>query len=359
MDLLPQNVKQHWWTLPDHVRSILGFPDIDFQKIWICFNIQHTSNISFPQASEKVVITYHTEYLKHNDLLQFFLNNPDTQFLFLSDWEQNSDSIPWPQNVTCVRWLTWHHQLDRIMDNYGVNVAITRPDHKISSLSFQHEFHKAAVTAYLLKTFPAHDMILSWWNARSAGRLYYLDPGYFLPSAIADLVLDPHFQDIKCIALDSFINHSINNSAWSHPAYLRCLFNCTNESIYNDICMIGDTAYKLPWPYLTEKTWKPLLAGCAVLPVGQSGSLQSLSKLGLDFMPLMMEIDRTDTEFDRILAVWQVIEYINNHSIDDLFDLTKASTLHNLSWIRQGHFFQQCQLSNDLAKSKIQDWITA
>jgi len=359
MDLLPQNIQQHWWVLPEHVRSMLGFPDIDFQNIWVCFNIQNTSDICFPKTAEKVVITYHTEYLKHNDLLEFFSRHQNTQFLFLSDWEHNSNSVPWPQNVTCVKWLTWHHQLDQIMDNHEANSEITRPDYKISSLSFQHEFHKAVVTAYLLKTFPANDMILSWWNVRSQGRLYYLDPGYFLPPEIADFLSDRSFQDIESIQLDSFVNQPMSNGAWSHPAYLRCVFNCTNESIYNDFCMIGNTEYKLPWPYLTEKTWKPLLAGCAFIPVGQYGTLKALSALGLHFIPCLMDIDRIEKEFDRMLAILKAIDYVNAGSIDDLFDLTKASTLHNLTWIRQGHLFQQCELSNDLAKLKIEDWINA
>jgi hypothetical protein len=72
-----------------------------------------------------------------------------------------------------------------------------------------------------------------------------------------------------------------------------------------------------------------------------------------------MDIDRMEKEFDRMLAILKAIDYVNAGTIDDLFDLTKTSTLHNLSWIRQGHLFQQCELSNDLAKSKIEDWINA
>lgn len=357
MDLLPQNLQQHWCNLPDHIRSILGFPDLDLKKTWVCFNVQNVSNIGFPSNVDKVVITYHTEYLKHNDLLWFFSQHPDIDFLLMTDWQQNATGLPWPENVTWVRWLTWHHQINEIKNKHGINSDITRPDHKISSLSFQHEFHKAAVTAYLLKNFPTNDMILSWWNVKSEGRLYYLDPGYFLPSHISHLVLDKNFQNIACIPLDSFANTPVNNSAWTHPAYLHCLFNCTNESIYNDFCMINERPVKLPWPYLTEKTWKPLLAGRAFIPVGQSGTLEALSKLGLQFIPQMMDIDKIPTEFDRILAIWNAIDVINDHSIDDLFDLTWHSICHNLDWIGQGHFAQQCNLSNGLAKCKIQDWL--
>lgn len=358
MDLLLQNLQQHWCNLPDNARYILGFPDLDFGKTWVCFNVQNVSDIGFPPNVDKVVITYHTEYLKHTDLLRFFSQHPAIQFLLLTDWEHNSAGLPWPNNVTYVRWLTWHHQIDEIKNKYGINNDITRPDHKISSLSFQHEFHKAAVTAYLIRNFPTSDTIMSWWNVQSKGRLYYQDPGYFLPSRIADLVLDKNFQDIKCIAFDSFDNTPMDNSAWAHPAYLDCLFNCSNESIYNDFCMIDDCVYKLPWPYITEKTWKPLLAGRAFIPVGQSGTLESLTKLGLCFIPQMMAIDRIPTEFERVLAVWHAIDWINDHSIDNLFDLTWPSTSHNLDWISQGHFTQRCNSSNDLAKYKILDWLS-
>jgi hypothetical protein len=359
MDLLPQNLQQQWCDLPDHVRSMLGFPDIDFGKTWVCFNVQNVSDISLPANADRVVVTYHTEYLKHDDLLRFFSLYPDIEFLLLTDWQNGSAGLPWPQNVTYARWVTWHHQIDAIRNQYGINADIRRPHHKVSSLSFQHEFHKAAVTAYLMRNIPASDMILSWWNVKSAGRLYYLDTGYFLPSDIADLVLDKNFQNIDNIPLDSFDNTPMNNSAWAHPAYLDCLFNCSNESIYNDFCMIDDRSYKLPWPYVTEKTWKPLLAGRAFIPVGQSGTLESLTKLGLRFIPQMMDIDKVPTEFDRIFAVWRAIDWINDHSIDDLFDLTWPSTEHNLDWIGKGHFAQRCNSSNDLAKYKIQDWLRA
>ena len=357
IDLLPQNVQQYWHNLPRAIKIILGSPAIDLQDAWVCFNVQQIKDIGLPDIANKVVITYHTEYPVHNDLLEFFAAHPDKQFLFLADWEQDAQGPRWGVNVTYVRWLTWHHQLNHIMDKYGTNSSVTRPERKLSSLSFQHEFHKAAVTAYLLRTFSAGDMILSWWNAKSKGRLYYLDPEYFLPPGIANIVLDKHFQAIETIRLDSFVNSPMINSNWYHPAYLDCLFNCTNESTYNNFCMIDGDIFRLPWPYLTEKTWKPLLAGRSPIPVSQSGALSALSNLGLKFVPELLVVDQIANEFDRMFAIWQLLDWIRSTDLATLFDYTYESVQHNIKNLQDGEFFNKCSQINRDNEIVVQSWI--
>lgn len=336
----------------------MGSPNVDFGDLWICFNIQDTKNIVLPKTANKIVLTYHTEYIKYKNLIEFFNLHLDTQFLLLTDWINDKDGIFWPENVTYLRWITWHHQLSNIIKHYDINHEIDLPSRKISSLSFQHEFHKAAVTAYLLKTFPENDMILSWWNVKSSkDRLYYLDPEYFLPQSIANHLLDKNFQDIKSIELDKFINSPMINSNWSHPAFLDCLFNCTNESIYNDVCLIEDRLYRLPYPYLTEKTWKPLLAGRSFLPVGQSNSLRTLTQLGLKFIPELNAIDVSEREFDRMQQIWTMLDWIRNNDIKYLFDYTFDDVSHNVSWIYDGYFASECEKQNRSLQEKIQQWI--
>lgn len=335
----------------------MGFPDLDFGAAHICFNVQNIADISFPLTSNKVVLTYHTEYVKHVDLLNFFLRHQNTQFLLLTDCNIDPDFKLFPNNVTLVTWLTWHHQIDTIIDHFGINLEISRPQKKISSLSYQHEFHKAAITAFLLKNVPACDRVISWWNVQSSGRLYYLDHDYHMPDQICNYVLDPDFQGVDSIELDHFENIPINNSNWRHPAYIDCLWNCTNESVYNDFCQIDLELYKLPYPYFTEKTWKPLLAGRPFMPVGQSKSLVALQKLGLRFMNVALEIDNVEYEFDRIIKIYDTIDLINKHSIDDLFDQSLDTVRHNISWIHQRHFFAECEKQNHAAKPTIQQWI--
>lgn len=354
VDLLPSQIQNHWHLLPQDVQAILGSPAVDLGNTWVCFNVQNIDRIKIPADATNVVITYHTEYIRHREIRQFFKQHADRRFLFLSDWLVEAPGF-FGSNVTSLRWLTWHHQLQNIMSHHGICRHVIKPTKKISCLSYRHEFHKAAVTAYIQKHFDDDNSLWSWWNIKDAARMYYLEPEFYIPENIAKYVLDAEFQATVRV-LDQFSDSPILQSDWHHPAYVDCLFNCTNESIYNDLTMLDNVLHKLPAPYLTDKTWKPLLSGRPMIPVSQNGSLQALSDLGMKFVPEVMAVDHSASEFCRIAEIWQKLDWILQTSIENLFDYTFESVNHNIHWIADGGFFKSCEQQNQPIIGCIMQW---
>jgi len=179
--------------------------DLNCSDIWFALNVQQLSLVKIPTHQfKKIVISYHTEYFDVHDLHDFFQANLDCEFLFLHD------GIPetlWPVNVTSVQWISWGQQLDVAIGTYGIADAVMPVTKLVSSLSNRHEFHKAAVTAFLQKHFCPDQLILSWHDNRQRD-LYYLDPDFFMPESIQNLVLDPVFQNQLPIKFDNNFNQS-------------------------------------------------------------------------------------------------------------------------------------------------------
>ena len=329
--------------------------DLNCSDIWFALNVQQLSLVKIPTHQfKKIVISYHTEYFDVHDLHNFFQANLDCEFLFLHD------GIPetlWPVNVTSVQWISWGQQLDVAIGTYGIADAVMPVTKLVSSLSNRHEFHKAAVTAFLQKHFCPDQLILSWHDNRQRD-LYYLDPDFFMPESIQNLVLDPVFQNQLPIKFDNNFNQSpVANSNWHHPAYEQCAVNLTNESVYNSSSRINQQPNPLSGPYFTDKTWKPLLAGRPFLPIGQKNSIQSLEQLGLKFdWGLHLEFDRMSNDFDRMLGIYQCLDQLKTQSPDSILDQSRDSCEHNLDHIRSGRFRNRCNTANQSQVEKIIKW---
>ena len=329
--------------------------NLNWTNTWFALNVQMLNQVSIPTDQyKKIVISYHTEYFDTYELCNFFVDNADCKFLLLHD---GVPETAWPDNVVSIQWISWGQQLDVAIASNGISDSVMPATKLISSLSNRHEFHKAAVTAFVQKYFVPDQYVLSWHDSRR-GNIYYLDPDFFMPVEIQNLVLDPEFQHQLPIKLDMNFNQSpVANSNWQHPAYTACAINLTNESVYNSSGMIDQQPSPLSGPYLTEKTWKPLLAGRPFIPVGQKNTVQSLEQLGLTFdWGIDLEFDQISQDFDRMLGLYQCLERLTTLTPDAMIEESKASCEHNLEWIRSGNFRRSCNQANLAQVEKIANW---
>lgn len=328
---------------------------LDWTDTCFALNVQRLNEINIPTDQfKKIVISYHTEYFNTYDLYDFFIKNNDCRFLLLHDGVPEST---WPNNVTSIQWISWAQQLDVAMAVHGISDAVMPATKIVSSLSNRHEFHKAAVTAFLQKHVASDQYVLSWHDARWDD-IYYLKPDFFMPPEIRDLVLDTDFQHQMPIKFDTDFNQSpVANGNWHHSAYEQCGVNLTNESVFNSSGMINQKPGPLSGPYLTEKTWKPLLAGRPFIPVGQKNTIQSLEQLGLTFdWGIDLGFDHVDADFDRMLGIYQCLEQLITHSPNALVARSKDSCEHNLEWIRSGNFKLSCDRKNSSQVERISRW---
>jgi hypothetical protein len=88
--------------------------------------------------------------------------------------------------------------------------------------------------------------------------------------------------------------------------------------------------------------------------VGQAHIYQYLEQLGLRFdYGLDLSHDSETRDFDRIEKIFNVIDQVLDRSTQELTELTKHSTQHNLDWIASGHFGTQCSNRNKKSLEQI------
>lgn len=321
--------------------------ELDLGTVYFLLNIQDIKIVKVPQRYTHAIVSFHTEYYNYFDLIEFFKKYPEINFLLLSDGELSNI---WPDNVTYVQWISYGYQLGLFNDLHGHSQEQHVKTQLFSSLSFREEFHKSAITAYLINEYP--DSILSWhgWKDKDC---YWQQEGYCSSSIITEYLSSQAFTNIGTVALDSFnlnINDPISNGEWRNPAYLNCEFNLTNESIYNT--QFNDGIYTTP--YLTEKTWKPLMAKQPFLPVGQVNTLSFLTKLGMKFeYGFDLGYDSIQDDFTRMEKLFELLDELKHVN-----DFTKArdSAGYNLEMIVSGEFNKNCIASNNAQLEKINEW---
>ena len=344
------------------------FYDIDFKNTFFSLNLCETIPEKILNHNfKKIIISYHSEHIHYQPLYDIFNENKNRQFLLISDFSsfeiKDDEAKPnfWPDNVTEINWLSWGEQLSEAIKISGIADKPRIPSIKVSSLSNRHEYHKAAITAFLLKQFSRNDMIISWHKWKATEKIFYLEEKYAVNEKIAQYLFDDNFLNIDQILIDNF-NNTINsprqNVNWMHPAFVDCAVNITNESTFQTLGSLGDgTPVVIPGPYITDKTIKPLLGGTAFLHVGQPFLFTKLNELGIstDF-GFPADYDDEPFEDERILKIYDSINFIMNSSIDELYQNSYDAIVNNLQCIRNGTFYKNCEKHNSKYINKIYEW---
>jgi hypothetical protein len=363
LDYVQQDVFGNWKQIKDFpVIKTLYSPlaQLDWHRVYFLLNVQSIDNVTIPSDYENVVISFHTEYYDYYLLMAFFKKFNNCNFLLLLDGVLHENI--WPNNVTYVQWISWGEQLKLANEIHGHNTSIRNPRKKLSSLCSRHEFHKAAITGYLINEYSESDYIISWHDMRYGKTPYYLDAEFNSTNTIDKYLTSDSFVNLKTISPDGYEqknNTPILNGNWQTTAYLDCAINLTNESIFNSNFRYCDNCLTYTTPYLTEKTWKPLLARQPFLPIGQYQTLAHLSDLGMHFN-YGLDITAFDSciaDLSRLEKIFDLLNIIKNISVNDLNEMTSVSTEYNLHMIVDGIFKKNCDSKNASQVDNINNWI--
>ena len=308
----------------------------------------HWPDFDLPVA-ESYFLSWHTEQMDVHWLQTQALKIYPRKIIVVSDTRVDPSWF-WPDNVSFVRYLTWHKQIRVLIDQFGISDAPSLPRYKLSSLSHRVTQYKKYITSFLLSTFPKDQMILTYhgWLAKPED-----DHGF--PKGIGYLEsLTPLTPPIFVNFDDDYgdeRNHPVANGQWRHEAFECALFNLTNESFHYTDTQIDGRDFCFPWPYITEKTFKPLVAGRPLISVGQVGIYSTLSRLGLKFdYNLPLTFDQDPGDLTRIKGIFDTIELIAQRDIDQLFVDSVDSVCHNLNVLSDGTFDRNCELANAVSR---------
>lgn len=361
-DYIPQLVVGDYDTINTHSifkNTYTQLHGLNWADTYFLLNVQLIERAILPADCVQAVISFHTEYYNYYTLVEFFNKYPNCKFLLLSD---GSNKNTWPDNVTYVQWVTWADQLDVAISTYGVNTDVRLPDKKLSSLSSRHEFHKAAITSYLINNYTSDEYIMSWHDIRYSSVPYYLDGNFEIHSnRIRNYINSERFKNIIPTTPDGYTqkqNNPISNGNWHTDAYTDCVINLTNETIFNSKFQYNGMPYEYTTPYLTEKTWKPLMARQAFIPIGQYNTIGHLSELGLVFdYGLDLSFDQRLMEIERIEGIYDLLDAVKEIDIDILHQQVQPVADFNLNLITSGTFRKNCKDLNMYQVDKIEDWI--
>lgn len=301
--------------------------------IWPAFELPHHYSRYF--------LSFHTEYLHLSWVLDQAQKVYPRPVILVTDYAIEPGSH-WPDNIQCVQWITTHKQIQILQNITGTNSVKAVPKYKISSLSFRVSQYKKFVTAYLLKNFDKNDMILTYHNNLAKIEDHHSWPQGFLYLDKLDIA---GLKKTMVNFDDNFAGAGpVKNGDWANAAYTNALINLTNESFHYSQTMVDHQPYCFPGPYITEKTFKPLLAGKPLLAVGQYQTYDFLRSLGFktDF-GFDLDYDQDSGDLTRIGKIFEVLDTIQQTPTQILFDASVDAVKYNLEWIQSNSFYLYCQ----------------
>jgi hypothetical protein len=358
-------VKGYWLEVAHSTIMADLYPQwhqVDWQDTYFVLHmpaIGHYDNVIIPSQAKKILLSCHTEPIDIVWLRAFALSRPDCQICVLFDGLHAPASEFYPPNVMLVPWLSWHFQLRRMFEAFGHRTEIPQPKLWASSLCNRSAQFKLYVTAYCILKGYTDRMLISYHAlVDKPSDVDHMRTGHSLLEHLTDIIEHQSVLLIDNTARSDRDMPNPSNRDWCFPQHTDCLFNFTNEGFHYSLKLFDDISVVWPGPDLSEKTFKALLAGQALLPVGQHRSISALQHLGFRFdYGIDFSFDQIPGDIDRILGVLDAIDHVMNTPLAQLHDQTIDSRQHNVEWAVSMDFSKRCRAQNERSLQQICQWL--
>jgi len=283
------------------------------------------------------------------------------QIFILYDGNDYGLEIP---GVHFIPFYYWHYQFELMQEWFGINEK-TNPRYKFSAVCNRISQSKVWITTKLLEVAKDTSLIVvgSWFEEKNVHG--WQDTGNAKLDQLTQIFRDQYLgREIKIDDFDSATQNQqrIQGNPWQ-PLYQDCAIHFTNESFHysamqNDFNINDGARYTWPGPFLTEKTFKCLLGATAFVPVGQFETYKTLNNLGFKFdYDFDISWDLDSGNLSRAESIVDLIDNLNQYSVEQLVSKTQDSNSHNQNHILSGRFFDQCQVKNEESVAQIFDLI--
>lgn len=325
-----------------------GKPYFRLHSLWLEENL--------PPGYDYYIVSYHMEQIEHEWLAKQDVKAP---IIVLSDFNSYDNEV-YPENVIALRWIHWHHALDKMMQLFGTTYK-KNITHKFSAFCNRITQSKLLITTELLETHDTQECLISLSNwVEDVNVHYWQNTG----NSVLDKVKNTFKQKYlgKTIRMpgddfDNSMNFQHHTANPDHVAYQNASLHFTNETNHYSLMEVEGVNRIMPGPHLTEKTFKCLLGGTAFIPVGQFDTYRTLSEFGLEFdYNLDLSFDTDPGNISRLEQLIHFIKSLKEYSANDLFEMTRNSTEHNKLLIVSGEFYSLCEQKN---RQAIKDIINA
>jgi hypothetical protein len=333
-DLFPSNVTIRHPRLTFWIKRYAFLKKIDLARVCLMLNWDGPVNqIVLGPQQRAIIFTSCAESPRYPEVCELALRYPDIPVLWLADIQ--TYDYPLPANVTFMPYRHWYVRLEMFQECYQGTVTRVKDKvhkHKFSSLSYFRRPSRAVVTAALY-THARFSSLFTWRNLDNdpSGTQAELIETFRNHRLFKDLDWKFFNQDFL-MTEDNItdkmqadgINFNVRDSMMDVdiPAFRSSLININNETDSFGWMDNGIERYNRPGPFLTEKTWKTLITGCALLNSGQPGTMQFLRdayNLPLDYS-YDTSYDLEIKDFDRFAGLVETIQNIEKNSLNNLVD---------------------------------------
>ena len=306
-----------------------------------------------PKGYDRYVVSFHLEAVDCN-----WVNRQaqlvQAPVILLSD--SHYYNYPFHSNVQTYTYVYWHKQLEKMTRWHGVQSSQPTKKYKFSAVCNRITQSKLWITTRLLDVARQDSLIVlnDWFNDKNVHNWH--STGRPMLDQLTQRFQDQYFG--TTIKIDDFTNdlnyQEITSNPWQ-PLYTDCAINFTNESFHYSY-MSEPVEHIYPGPFITEKTFKPLLAGTAFVPVGQFETYKVLEQLGFEFeYKFNTGWDSDSGNLSRMQSIIQTLDQLTEMDLGEIIAATEQSNIHNQQHIISGNFASICNQHNQIVQQKLLD----
>ena len=329
----------------------LGFLNQLKQHAYCLINCAISDAPPVPNGYDLYVFSWFFEPFVDVWFLDIYQRNPQAEFVIITDLEPNAlAQLPRVQVFGSNTHTTWINAI-RSQNSGPIGTKLIDRKYKISSLSSRLSEYKFFVTAKLLESKNAQ-AFYSWnrgFAIRDNDSWVFEESGYH---QIDSLLKHSEHLKSNTINQEKFENNPLSNCQFQHTAYNDAIINAVNES--QNISETPELG-TLPLGFITEKTWKPLFAGNALLFTCQAKTKKKLEHWGFKFeYPWAQGYDDNVRDSQRLEVILSHITWILSLPNSTLVEQCEQSVQHNIELAWSGKLEQQFRDTNEQCIADLQ-----
>jgi len=295
-------------------------------------------NFNLPLGHDCYVISYHSATLDI-DWLKIQTKRILAPIILLSDF--NYYNFLNVKNLHCYTYHSWHKQIE-LLRSQSLNKQPKNIKYKASAVCGRITQSKLISLTAVAEILGQKESLLILGNSLEEKDVHHrVKTNNVLVDQISDVFWNKYYGQI--FKMDS----SQNSTDQWNPLYQECALHFTNERFSYSYIQTSTSQYTCPGPFLTEKTFKCLIGGTGFVPVGQFDVYRSLSLLGFKFdYDLDLGFDTDSGNITRLEKTIKLIQNLESLSAQEIYELTKHSSLYNQELIESGDLYTRCEQQN-------------
>ena len=218
---------------------------------------------------------------------------------------------------------------EELMANLKTALPISSPTHNFSCLNSNQWSHRILTYLHLYEKTYFKDIIFSW-GRRTEWTKDFLQQEDFINDIV---ITEAEWKQLASMP-QRILTHSDddtdhNDRGTDHPAYTDA---CVN--------IITETTSRNATPQLTEKSFKPVLAGQFFIMIGSMGLIEYMRDLGIDVFDDVVDhsYDSVLDDRQRIAAAIKEIDRLNELELWKLHAQCKDRFIKNQQWLTGTEF---------------------